>query len=90
MVRANQEIYKMLKNGIKVTLQNENGEEEEYSIPISKFLRVQDRDWIAKGEKIDDGPIDPHDILMINGPRELQKFLVNERVLLVFPLPLKK
>jgi DNA-directed RNA polymerase subunit beta' len=39
---------------------------------------VLDGDWIGKGEKIDDGPIDPHDILAIKGPRELQKFLVNE------------
>lgn len=45
---------------------------------MSKFLRVQDKDWIAKGEKIDDGPVDPHEILRIKGPRELQKFLVNE------------
>ena len=29
---------------------------KEYSIPVSKFLRVQDRDLIAKGEQIDDGP----------------------------------
>ena len=29
-------------------------------------------------EKIDDGPVDPHEILKIKGPRELQKFLVNE------------
>jgi len=29
-------------------------------------------------KKIDDGPVDPHDILKIMGIRELQKFLVNE------------
>ena len=27
---------------------------------------------------MDDGPVDPHEILKIKGPRELQKFLVNE------------
>jgi len=66
------------KNKRKIIITGEDGVAKEYSIPASKFLRVQDGDWISKGEKIDDGPIDPHDILKIKGPRELQKFLVNE------------
>ncbi len=66
------------KNKRKIIISAEDTTQKEYSIPASKFLRVQDRDFINKGEKIDDGPIDPHDILRIKGPRELQKFLVNE------------
>lgn len=67
-----------VKNKRKIIITAEDGAQKEYSIPVSKFLRVQDKDWIAKGEKIDDGPVDPHEILRIKGPRELQKFLVNE------------
>ena len=67
-----------VKNKRKIIVTEEDGAQKEYSIPVSKFLRVQDKDWIAKGEKIDDGPVDPHEILRIKGPRELQKFLVNE------------
>jgi DNA-directed RNA polymerase subunit beta' len=66
------------KNKRKIIITAEDGSLKEYSIPVSKFLRVQDKDWLAKGEKIDDGPVDPHEILKIKGPRELQKFLVNE------------
>jgi len=66
-----------VKNKRKIKVVNDE-EEREYSIPASKFLRVQDGDIIRKGEKIDDGPVDPHDILKIMGIRELQKFLVNE------------
>jgi len=66
------------KNKRKIIITAEDGSAKEYSIPVSKFLRVQDKDWITKGEKIDDGPVDPHEILRIKGPRELQKFLVNE------------
>lgn len=66
-----------VKTKRKIKVENEN-EVQEYSVPASKFLRVQDGDFIQKGEKIDDGPIDPHDILKIQGRRELQKFLVNE------------
>ncbi len=71
-------IGETVKNKRKIIIRGEGGEEREYSIPASKFLRVQDRDLINKGEKIDDGPEDPHEILKIKGPRELQKFLVNE------------
>jgi DNA-directed RNA polymerase subunit beta' len=67
-----------VKNKRKITIEGEDGVVREYSIPSSKFLRVQDGDFLHKGEKVDDGPIDPHDILSIKGPRELQKFLVNE------------
>ncbi len=66
-----------VKNKRKIRIENDN-ETCEYSIPSSKFLRVQDGDLIRKGEKIDDGAIDPHDILRIKGRPELQKFLVNE------------
>ena len=72
------EIGDTVKNKRKIIVTGEDGTAKEYSIPVSKFLRVQDRDFIAKGEQIDDGPVDPHEILKIKGPRELQKFLVNE------------
>jgi DNA-directed RNA polymerase subunit beta' len=72
------EIGDTVKNKRKIHVTSEDGTLKEYTIPVSKFLRVQDKDWIAKGEKIDDGQEDPHDILKIKGPRELQKFLVNE------------
>jgi DNA-directed RNA polymerase subunit beta' len=71
-------IGETVKNKRKIIVKNEEGDEREYSIPSSKFLRVQDADWIYKGERVDDGPEDPHEILKIKGPRELQKFLVNE------------
>ena len=72
------EIGDTVKNKRKILVKGENGIQKEYSIAASKFLRVQDGDWINRGEKLDDGPVDPHDILKIKGPRELQKFLVNE------------
>lgn len=67
-----------VKNKRKIHIIGESGVQKEYSIAASKFLRVQDGDWINRGEKIDDGPVDPHEILQIKGPRELQKFLVDE------------
>ncbi len=70
-------IGETVKNKRKIKIEGEDGIFE-YSIPASKFLRVQDGDYIRKGEKIDDGSIDSHDILRVKGRSELQKFLVNE------------
>ena len=68
-----------IKNKRKILIKDDKGETlKEYQIPASKFLRVQDGDWVARGEKIDDGPVDPHEILEVKGHKELQKFLVNE------------
>jgi DNA-directed RNA polymerase subunit beta' len=39
---------------------------------------VQESDEIPAGEKITDGPINPHDILKIKGTSAVQEYLVNE------------
>jgi len=51
---------------------------EEHSIPSNKHLTVRKGDIVKKGQKLTDGSIDPHDLLEICGPQELQKYLVNE------------
>ena len=53
-------------------------DEKKYNVPLSKHVLVQDSDEIPVGEKITDGPINPHDILRIKGPNAVQEYLVNE------------
>ena len=52
--------------------------EEEHLIPIGKHVIVFKGDFVRKGQQLTEGPIDPHEILDINGPQELQEHLVNE------------
>ena len=52
--------------------------EKKYNVPLGKHILVQDTDEIPVGEKITDGPIDPHDILKIKGTSAVQEYLVNE------------
>ncbi|MCU7502515.1 MAG: DNA-directed RNA polymerase subunit beta' [Ignavibacteria bacterium] len=52
--------------------------EKVYSVPYGKHILVQEGDEIPVGEKITDGPIDPHDILKIKGTNAVQEYLVNE------------
>jgi DNA-directed RNA polymerase subunit beta' len=56
----------------------DGSDEKKYSVPLGKHILVQDRDEIPAGEKITDGPINPHDILKIKGTSAVQEYLVNE------------
>ncbi len=52
--------------------------EEEHLIPIGKHVIVFKGDFVKKGQQLTEGPIDPHEILEVCGPQELQEHLVNE------------
>ena len=56
----------------------QTGTEEEHLIPIGKHVIVFKGDFVKKGQQLTEGPIDPHEILEICGPQELQEHLVNE------------
>ena len=49
-----------------------------YNVSYGKHILVQEGDEIPAGERITDGPIDPHDILKIKGTNAVQEYLVNE------------
>jgi DNA-directed RNA polymerase subunit beta' len=54
------------------------GTEEEHLIAIGKHVIVFKGDFVKKGQQLTEGPIDPHEILEVSGPQELQEHLVNE------------
>ena len=51
---------------------------KEYDIPKGKHVSVHEGDWVKAGEALMDGAVNPHSILDILGPRELQSYLVDE------------
>ena len=52
--------------------------EEEHLIPIGKHVIVFKGDMVKKGQQLTEGPMDPHEILDVCGPQELQEHLVSE------------
>jgi DNA-directed RNA polymerase subunit beta' len=54
------------------------GTEEEHLIPIGKHVIVFKGDYVKKGQQLTEGPVDPHEILEVCGPHELQEHLVSE------------
>ena len=66
-VRNNQEVYIKLDD-----------KEEKVLVPRGVHLAVNEGDRVRAGQKISEGSADPHDILNILGPEEVQRHLVNE------------
>ena len=62
----------------KVTVEGKEGTTREYTIPKVAHLIVQDGEWVATGESLTDGPVDPHDVLAVLGETELQRYLVDK------------
>src|SRR6185436_12680585 len=61
-----------------------NGQIEEgteprlYEVGAGKHLRVHEGDRVRAGDRLSEGPVNPHDILQIRGPRAVQEYLLNE------------
>src|SRR5215208_1566547 len=61
-----------------------NGQMEEgaeprlYEVGAGKHLRVHEGDRVRAGDRLSEGPVNPHDILRIKGPRAVQEYLLNE------------
>ena len=57
---------------------DESQEPAVYEVPAGKHLRVHEGDRVRAGDRLTEGPVNPHDILRIKGPRAVQEYLLNE------------
>jgi len=62
----------------KVVIRGDDGEAQEVQIPQGRHLYVQEGSQVRAGDRLIEGPINPHDILKIKGIEEVQEYLVNE------------
>jgi DNA-directed RNA polymerase subunit beta' len=68
-----------IKRGKREVIVNpESGPERVYEVPVGKHMRVHEGDHVRAGDRLSEGPINPHDILRIKGPRAVQEYLLNE------------
>ena len=65
-------------DGDRLTVLFEEREERTYPIPATARLRVQDGDYVHAGFPLTEGPLNPQDILRIQGPEAVQIYLVEE------------
>ena len=62
----------------KLNVIGEDGATGEYQIPQGKHIYVHEGSVVRAGDRLTEGPINPHDILKIKGIEEVQEYLVNE------------
>jgi DNA-directed RNA polymerase subunit beta' len=74
--RGKREIYVYPET--QVGLAEEGVEPQLYEVPAGKHLRVHEGDRVRAGDRLTEGPVNPHDILLIKGPRAVQEYLLNE------------
>jgi len=54
------------------------GKETIYGVPYGKTLKIEQGDFVMAGDRLTEGPLDPHKIFQIKGLRETEQYLLNE------------
>jgi DNA-directed RNA polymerase subunit beta' len=62
----------------EIYVEQVNGEPQLAEVAAGKHLRVHEGDRVRAGDRLTEGPVNPHDILRIKGPRAVQEYLLNE------------
>jgi DNA-directed RNA polymerase subunit beta' len=72
------EFGKIVRGQQQIIVEGEQEETKEYLVPHGKHLMVHDSDYVRAGDRLCEGPVDPHDILRILGVYAVQEYLGNE------------
>ena len=77
--RGKREIYVQPAKTVDNTVVVDEAQEAQlYEVAAGKHLRVHEGDRVRAGDRLSEGPVNPHDILRIKGPRAVQEYLLNE------------
>jgi DNA-directed RNA polymerase subunit beta' len=68
----------IVKGERRIYVASDEGEEREYRVPRGVHISVREGERVRAGERLIDGPVNPHDILGVLGEKALQDYLVNE------------
>ncbi len=61
----------------EIMISSKDGEQKKYLVPLSKHILVQENDFVKAGSPLSDGSISPQDILRIEGPLAVQRYILN-------------
>ena len=67
-----------IKGARRAIVTSPSGEERIYPILYGSRMLVRDGQNVEPGDRLTDGPLNPHDILRIRGLRETHRYIVNE------------
>ena len=70
--------YGVSKRGNQeIIVTSKDAEKKHYQVALSKHILVHDGDFVRAGQPLSDGAITPQDILRIEGPGAVQRYVLN-------------
>jgi DNA-directed RNA polymerase subunit beta' len=66
------------KGARRAVVTSASGEERIYPIPYGSRILVREGQSVEPGDRLTDGPLNPHDILRIRGLRDTHRYIVSE------------
>ena len=70
--------YGVSKRGNQeIIVTSKDNEKKHYQVALSKHILVHDGDFVRAGQPLSDGAITPQDILRIEGPGAVQRYVLN-------------
>ena len=66
------------KGARRAVVTSTSGEERIYPIPYGSRILVREAQLVEPGDRLTDGPLNPHDILRIRGLRDTHRYIVSE------------
>ncbi len=65
-------------DGRTIYVRNEREERDEYPVPVSYHVFVEDGDHVVPGQQLTDGAKDPQQVLLTRGREEVQRYIIDE------------
>ncbi len=70
--------YGVSKRGNQeIIVTSKDGDTKHYQVALQKHILVHDGDYVRAGQPLSDGAITPQDILRIEGPASVQRYILN-------------
>ena len=64
--------------GRKITISRDEIDSAEYPIAVTARVLVSEGDAVKRGQRLTEGPLNPHDLLRTRGEIEIQRYLLSE------------
>ncbi len=62
----------------EIEVETADGQREAYAAPLGSRLRVHEGDQVEPGQPLTEGPLNPHDLLRVQGVIGVQRYLLQE------------
>ena len=70
--------FEEIKRTKNIVVTAPDGDERQYQIPYGYRIKIQEGDYVEKGQSLTEGSVNPHDVLAVLGEDAVQNYLITE------------